>query len=425
MKIKNISQLAVTETRRTLLAIAEAGLEAIDTEILIREVIKISGGAIRIGEYSFAEKDIEKLIIIALGKCAVGAARIAEEILGKKITGGIAFSPAALEKQDLRFLTPIQGTHPLPSKENIEGSERVVEMVRGLTEKDLVVFIISGGASTLLCLPPSHDWSEEAEIFMALTKKGARIEELNTVRKHISGARGGFLSKYAYPARQLSLIFSDVPGGNIRTIASGPTVRDMTTITDAEAILKKYGVRRKPLFMETPKEEKYFRNSLYATVVSNETALKAMVTKASRVGYSARIMTTRLEGEARKVGKSVLHDLRRARLREALLYGGETTVSIRGSGRGGRNLELALAALGGVQRGEVLLTLASDGHDNGPFAGALCDTITRECARSKNLHIDVFLRDNDSYSFFEQAGDYLVTGDTGSNVSDLIVAMRE
>jgi glycerate-2-kinase len=337
----------------------------------------------------------------------------------------------------LQKITAYQGTHPLPSEQNVEATKKIIELLSGRDEKDLVIFVISGGGSTLLCQPRNHTCAEEAAIFKCLSAAGATIQELNTVRKHISLARGGFLAQYAYPARVISLIFSDVPGNNPEFIASGPTVRDTTSVAEAEKIMEKYGVREKcarlpggqgllpDILIETPKNEEYFRKVENILLVSNDVALGAMAEEAKKQGFSPQIVTDVMVGESRNVAGQILESLERSGPKTVLLYGGETTVTIKGDGRGGRNLELALAALKGIGEGELIMTLASDGRDNGEYAGAICDTITYEAAEKAGLDPEKFLADNDSYGFFGKAGNYILTGDTGSNVSDLVIAIKQ
>ena len=271
---------------------------------------------------------------------------------------------------------------------------------------------------------------EEASILGALTRVGATIQEINTVRKHLSFARGGYIAKHAYPARVVSLIFSDVPGDDIQFISSGPTVKDRTTIEDAESILSKYDVLNtcgieKCGLIETPKEDKYFERVKNIIVVSNMVALRGMEAKARSLGLNPVLCTARLTGEAREAGKKIAGELHKVPSRTVLLYGGETTVTIRGRGHGGRNLELVTAALGEIQDNELIMAVASDGRDNGEFAGAICDKITKEEVRKRGIDWEEMLQDNNEYPLFEDIGHYLLTGDTGSNVADLFIALKE
>ncbi len=417
MRIQNFEDLAVNEPRKTVLEIAEAGLEAIDTTNAIKKFVENEKVEPRPGG---------KLIVIGVGKCSLEAAKALEDVLGEKISGGVVID---VHQDGLRRIKSFGGTHPLPTEKNMDATKELIAVLRGLTENDLVLAIVSGGGSTLLCQPKNHTCLEEARIFECLTKAGAGIKEINTVRKHTSLARGGYLAKYAYPARLVSLIFSDVPGDDLEFIASGPTVKDSTTVADAEAVLAKYNALEscglKDLeFTETPKDDKYFANTRNFLLVSNKTALAAMASAAEARGFKPKVVDAVFSGEAREIGRKIMEELQKQPPGTALLYGGESTVTIRGKGKGGRNQELALAALGALKNGGVILALASDGRDNSDHAGALCDIITWEKAQHLGLNPESFLNNNDAYNFFAQVGDYLLTGDTGANVSDLILALK-
>lgn len=434
MKIKNFDALAVTDLRRAALSIAEAGLEAIDTARILRNTVKLDGNNLYLAHEQYHLPDLGRLFVIGVGKCSLEAAAVLENILGSHLTGGVV-----VDIKDGGYLKKIKyfkGTHPLPSEKNIKATKEIIHLLSRLYENDLVIFVISGGGSTLLCYPEglpagrqSSSSEEEAAIFKSLTKAGATIQEINTVRKHLSFGRGGFLAKYAYPAKGVSLIFSDVLGDDPGFIASGPTVKDRTTVDAAAAILTKYDVFGKCSLescglIETPKDKKYFKNIKNMIIASNSSALDAMDGKARELGLRTKICDGCLKGEAREAGLDITQELHKLPRGTALLYGGETTVTIKGSGRGGRNLELVLAAIREIKDDEVILSFASDGRDSGEFAGALCDIITREAIYKSGLKIEEFLQDNNAYPLFEKVGHYLFTGDTGSNVSDLLIAIK-
>lgn len=431
MKIQNAEQLTGSSLgRRDILRIAEAGLAAIDTPSVMRKLIRCDGGSLMLGVQRIDIDEVEKIIFIAIGKCAAQAAGVIEDMLGDRITRGVVIDV----KECVIGLPQIRnfcGTHPLPSNENLKAAEAVVAALQGLTERDLVVFVISGGGSTLLFLPEDRSDRSEAQIFTALTAGGADIREMNIVRKHLSMARGGWLARALYPARSFSFIFSDVIGDDLSLIASGPTIKDETTVEDAAAILAKYDIPKtcgmqQCGLIETPKEDKYFVRAEKLLAVSNRHALEAMREMAEMLGYSAVVKSAVLTGEAVDVAHRMLDELHAARRGTVLLWGGETTVAVRNQGgNGGRNLTMAAAGLDSFRDGEILLPLASDGHDHGPYAGALCDTITREAADAAHVDPAAFLARNETYPFFEAIGNYLVTGDTGSNVSDLIIALKQ
>jgi glycerate 2-kinase len=428
MKIKNFKALGVNKTRERLLQIAEAGLQAIDTEKAISEGIILEGNELKIGEEIFNLEKVKRIFVAGVGKCSLEAARALERILGDKITDGVVID---IHEGELEKIKVFSGTHPLPTEKNIGATKALIELLEKSEEDDLVIFLISGGGSTLLCQPKEHTCESEAELVKCLYLEGAVIGEINTVRKHISLARGGNLAKYAYPSRVVSLIFSDVPGDDLSFVASGPTVLDLTTVKDAEKILDKYNARKhydipQGGLIETPKESKYFGKVSNILFVSVKTALETMAQEAKNLGLAPNIQSSTLQGEASKVGEDIIKELRRASKGTVLLYGGETTVTIRRQGgKGGRNQELALSALRFVGEGEVVLALATDGRDNTDMAGAICDKITKEKAEAKNLRPEEYLENHNSYEFFAALGEQVSTGPTGSNVSDLIIAIKE
>jgi len=427
MKILNFEKLAATPKRKSALKIAEAGLLAIDTKLAVKETVNLEGGILRIKDEKIDLAYIGRIFVIGIGKCSLEAGAALEEILGEKIAAGVVID---VRPGKLRKIKTYAGTHPLPTERNVDATKEIIEVLRSAKESDLVIAIVSGGGSTLLCQPQKFTCVKEAALMECLTKAGADIYKINTVRKHLSLARGGYLAKYAYPARMISLIFSDVPHDNLEFVASGPTFMDTTTVKDAEQVLDGYKVEEvcglpKAGLVETPKDQKYFEKVSNILVVSNKNALEAMESEARSLGFSAEIVDAGFSGEARKVGKDVILNLKEKPPHTVLLYGGESTVTVKGRGKGGRNQELALAALKYLSDNQLILALASDGRDNSDYAGAVCDKITRERATELGLDSQKFLDENDSGNFFGKVGDYLITVETGSNVSDLIIAINE
>jgi len=427
MKIKNFDVLAVSELRRVALNIVEEGLSSIDTAKALRNTVRLNGDVLRIEDESYSVKSLKRIFVVAVGKCSLESAVVLENILGDRLSEGVAVDvrPGGYLKRVNYF----RGTHPYPSEENVKAAKEVINLLSKVDQNDLVIFVISGGGSTLLCYPEDSSYKEESSIVKSLIKAGVTIQEMNTVRKHLSLARGGFLAKYVYPAKAVALIFSDVPGDDIGFIASGPTVKDTTTIDEAAATLAKYDIFGKCSLencglIETPKDKKYFENIKNIIVISNSAALSAMENKAKELGFKAKVHDGALIGEAREMGIKIARELHKLPSHTVLLYGGETTVTVRGSGRGGRNLEMALSAVEEVKENEVILPFASDGRDNGEFAGAICDIITREAIQKNKLDVQETLKENNGYPLFEKVGHYLFTGDTGSNVSDLAIAVK-
>ena len=425
MKILNTAALAATPTRHLALALAEAGLAAIDTPTVVRQNVRLEGTRLCVGEQVCSLAEVERAFVVGVGKCVLAAAEALEEVLGAKLQAGIVLGVGEAPHHTLKTIRYLAGTHPMPSEQNVEATREIVALLKGLRQSDLVLVIVSGGGSTLLCLPDGiGTCRDEAAVLQALFRAGAPIQEINTVRKHLSLARGGHLAAYAYPAKVLGLIFSDVPGNDLTTIASGPTVRDESVVADAVAILSHYGISYDLPLVETPKGQVYFERVRNVLLVSNTIALQAIAAEARALGVTPCVVTDTLVGEARQVGREIVRQLHQAPPRTVRLYGGETTVVIRGHGRGGRNQELALAALEEVEAGELVLALASDGHDNSEVAGALCDTIVKGEAVRLGLTPETYLNDNNSYEFFQETQGFLMTGDTGANVSDLIMAIK-
>ena len=329
--------------------------------------------------------------------------------------------------EEPKKLKIFQGTHPFPSPTNREATQVIISLLKDLNEDDCVIFLISGGGTVLLSLGDTSV-SDESDVIRALFKKGATIEELNIVRKHLSIARGGFLAQYAYPAKVISLISSDVFGNNLGTIASGPTVKDETTISSAKEILKNYDLSEiisSLSFIETPKEDIYFKKVSNTLFISNEVALKAMEKKAKEIRLFPRIVTSALKGEASQVGESIAKSIKNLPTANVLLYGGETTVTIsENHGEGGRNQELALGALNFIDERSVLVAINSDGRDNTAYAGALCDMMTLKKAQTLGLKPESFLSSHSSRAFWEKTEDFIYTGATGSNLSDFVIALK-
>lgn len=363
---------------------------------------------------------------VGMGKCAVDAALVFEDILGDRITDGIVID---VKEGNFKKLRSFIGTHPFPSDYNVSVTKKIVHMLSGITERDLVLVVVSGGGSALLCIPHEMNCSRIQEITMALWKGGATISEVNTVRKHISDIAGGQLAEIMYPATVVSFIFSDVPGDDMSVVASGPTVRDVTTVLDAEHILAKYDVLTQCQFpdcqvSETPKDKKYFKKVTNILIVTNKIALLAMEARAKALEYHAEIRDTALEGIAADLGAAFTTlPIPRG---SCYLYGGETTVRItKNSLEGGRNQELALGAVASIPHHMVIVAAASDGWDNTSVAGAIVDAGDRE--RAKNAHLDpnTYLRINNSYHFWKTNGGAIITGRTGINVADFYLILSE
>jgi len=294
--------------------------------------------------------------------------------------------------------------------------------------------VISGGASALTPAPSSMTLAEKQELTKTLLACGATIHEINTVRKHLSTFKGGQLARQAYPATVIALILSDVIGDDLDVIGSGPTVADRSTVADARAVLEKYGIAQKVKFHETPKPgDAAFARVQNIIVGSNAQAIDAAYAQAKALGYKTMVLSTRIEGETREVAgvhaaiaKEILASGRPLKRPACVLSGGETTVTLRGDGKGGRNQEFVLAAAMALEgSGEVtVLSAGTDGTD-GPTdaAGAIADGLTVEKGRALGLEAAQFLARNDSYRYFERIEGLIKTGPTGTNVMDVRVML--
>jgi glycerate-2-kinase len=392
-------------------------------------------------------KEFKRIFIVGIGKGSALASVALAKILGKKLTSGIALD---VQKPKLKIknlkLEILIGTHPLPSEKNIKATSKIIKLAKNLKKDDLLITFICGGGSALACAN-KKELKGEILATKELTKAGTNIIELNTVRKHLPGIKGGDLAKLAYPATVFSLIVSDVLGNNLSMVASGPTVFDKTTKKDAEKILKKY--LRKSVFKsalsriltETPKDKKFFEKVNNILFVRNKDAVMAMAEKAKKLGFSVKIYSLALQGEAKDALLSMIAAMRKMRMRtnaannnggKAILAGGETTVTLEGrpKGKGGRNMEAVLGAIAQTRnskseiRNLVILSFASDGRDNTEAAGAMGDSLTLQTAEKLGINPRDFLEKNKSFDFFDRTGDLIYAKQSCFNVADLMIVLK-
>jgi glycerate-2-kinase len=369
-----------------------------------------------------------------------------EQVLDKRIKNGLVNVPRG-SKHKTDVIKLHEASHPIPDEAGVEGTRHMLEMAEQAKEDGLIICLISGGGSSLMPLPRGKiSIADKKEITNALLKCGATINEINTVRKHISGFKGGWLAKKAYPATILNLILSDVVGDPLDFIASGPTVPDSTTFNDAIKVLEKYrlwskapvAIRKvlsdgdKGVIPETPKaDDKAFKKVFNVVVGNNRLASLTAQEYLKSKGLNTLLLTATLEGEAKHVGVMLASIAREISTSAnpipkpaGIIAGGETTVIVTGKGLGGRNQEIALAAaqkLNGMN-GIVVASLSTDGID-GPTdaAGAIVDGKTLVRATKIGLTPEKYLAENDSYHFFSKLGDLIFTGPTGTNVNDVSV----
>ena len=401
---------------------------------------------------TFREGGFRRLLLVSFGKAAYLMASAVSDHMPQAISHGIVITKYGHTQE--AALSPMvevfEAGHPVPDENGLAATRNVTELLKSADEKSLVLCLISGGGSALFVDPaPPVTLAEKQEVTTLLLKAGADIEELNAVRKHISLVKGGRLAELAYPAKVISLILSDVIGDRLDVIASGPTAPDDSTFSHALEVLGKYGLRdRTPASVmnllsegvggsrlpETPKQGNPIFDHVENIIVgSNGKATEAARQKAVEMGFDTTILSSELQGEARSVGKELAakaKEVARSSLVSApsslrptcLICGGETTVTVSGGGKGGRNTELALAFALEVEGipGISFLSAGTDGTD-GPTdaAGAFANGETAGRARRAGHDPETYLANNDSYSFFKEVGGLFVTGPTGTNVMDL------
>lgn len=445
--IRNGHTVAERHARRLCLEGAEAALSAVEPSKLMKSKVRLAGRKLIADSNVIDLEKFKKVFVIGGGKAALPMAEALESILADKITAGIVnvLDSQLRTAKGKRRIRLHAATHPLPSIVGQEGVLQMLELVGKPDPGTLVICLISGGGSAMLPLPAEGvDLVEKVEITRRLLHSGATIQELNAVRKHLSATKGGRLAERLYPNRVLSLVISDVVGNRLDSIASGPLYPDPSTFKDAERILKKYGIWKDltpgaekelgdgvaGLVPETPKPgSRFFTKVSNVIIGGNDDACDAVTRRLNRLKCRSEVLTTGYEGEARSAGMfmgSVVSYKGRKSRPAGYVAGGETTVSVKGDGRGGRNQEFAIGAAMKIDgnKGIALISLGTDGLDGSTdAAGALVDGSTIERSKAIGRFAEESLLRNDSYTFFESLGDLVMTGPTGTNVNDIAVAV--
>jgi glycerate 2-kinase len=433
--------------------IFNAALAAADPYNAVLNAASVEQDRLQIGGAAYDLSSFERVIVVGAGKATARMALAVEELLGDRIGAGLIVVKDG-HTAPLNIIDQVEASHPVPNEAGIMGAQRILNMVRAADDKTLVVCLISGGASALLIAPVEDvTLQDKQDATRLLLNAGADIFELNAVRKHLSMVKGGRLAQAAWPARLVTLIVSDVIGDPLDVIASGPTAPDNSTFAEAWAAIEKFGLQNKlpprvadylqrGIAGEVPETVKADDACMAGTrnviVASIRQALSAAEQISARLGFTTKTISDTLQGEAsdaaRELAKTARNELAamQANERRCLLWGGETIVTVRGSGKGGRNQELALVFAMEIEglRGVSLLSAGTDGTD-GPTdaAGAMVDG--RTISRARTLEIDPlrYLSNNDSYAFFQQldkvTGEYshFKTGPTGTNVMDIQIVL--
>lgn len=446
----NIGKPNFSRARELARQVLQAGLDAVEPGAAVRAVLRREGDQLFAAEYEYDLRSIERVFVVGTGKAGQPMVEAVVDVLGEYLNAGAVtvkegtLSARCNASKGVEFT---EGGHPIPTQAAMDGAQRVVALAEEANECDLIICLISGGGSALLPLPVKGvSLSDKQAMSDVLIRSGATINQINTVRKHVSQVKGGRLAEFAAPAQILTLVLSDVVGNPLDFIASGPTVPDSTTFSDALTVLREFdsqrvvpesvwrhvergAVGRVP---ETPKatDLTIFERSRTILVGSNEIAAEAARVAATDLGFHTLVWTTYLEGEAREIAKVAGAIAKQLAYQPGplpgpacMIAGGETTVIVRGDGKGGRNQEIAIAAaaaIDGLPR-TLVVAAATDGSDAHPdAAGGMVDGTTVGRGVERGLDLQDALANNDSYHYLKDVGDLLVTGPTNTNVNDLL-----
>lgn len=437
--ISNEAEIARTSRHQDLCQAIRAGIVAAQPETVLAESLTLEDGVLTVAERSYRLEEYDEVVVLGGGNAAGAVATALETLLGEQIDGGLVVTddPAPTERIEV-----VEGTHPLPSQTNVDGTRRLLDRAGELQADDLVLTVISGGGSALMCAPTTGvSLSDYRELTTSLLESGASIDEINAVRKHLSALKGGQLARELAPATTVGLVFSDVVGNRLDVIASGPISPDETTYGDAVAVLDRHSLDppesidevleegsagERP---ETPgTEDSAFDTVQTFILADNRTALEASAAKLAGAGYRPVILSAEVTGEANDVGQVHGAIARECAERAspfeppvALLSGGETTVTVSGDGTGGPNQEFALAtALELLGTDAIVGAVDTDGID-GPTdaAGALLDGESLGEPRKAGSALDT----NDVFPYLAECEGLIRTGQTGTNVNDLRIIL--
>lgn len=435
-------------TRTHAVEIFEAGLEAVAPGAAIKKVCRLNGENLIVDSACYDLNQYEEIVVIGTGKAGASMAKALEDILATRITTGLVAVKYG-HVEPLEIIELVEAGHPVPDENGITAATRILKLATEADEKTLVICLISGGGSSLLPLPVDGvSLADKQETTKVLLACGATIHEINSIRKHLSVIKGGCLARATYPATLITLILSDVVGDDLDSIASGPCVPDSRTFADCMTILKKYDIHNRipnnvlsylragvaGQVPETPKQGEVFFDKTFNVIVANNfNALLNAKKKADSLGFNTLLLSSMLEGETREVAAN--HIAIAAEIQKngfplktpaCILSGGETTVRIKGTGKGGRNQEFVLASALRMadMKNVVVLSAGTDGND-GPTdaAGAVANDSTLIRAQQLTLNPEQYLDNNDSYNFFDKLNDLYKTGPTNTNVMDLRIIL--
>jgi glycerate-2-kinase len=447
--INNGTDGATRRARRLVLETLEFTLASVDPHTLVSQKVKRRGDRLRVENQDVPLSAYDRIFVVGAGKASGAMAEALEAILGNRLSGGLVVVPSGQQPPKLERVRFVTAPHPTPDTNSVNAAKALITLVEGLNSRDLLICLISGGGSALLSLPTEPlTIDDKGTVARLIMNAGANIVELNTVRKHLSKIKGGWLAKRSHAGRILGLIISDVVGDRLDSIASGPISPDATTFSDAIAVLKRYNLweiipssATKILdegangsIPESPKSgDPCFHRVSYHFMGNSRVACTSARRYLQSKGVKAEILTSSAAGEARYLGSfigSMARDIVQFdepfRRPCAFIVGGETTVTVTGSGRGGRNQECTMACAEKIQglKGIAMASIGSDGID-GPTdaAGAIADGMTISRSEELALKFDELLAQNDSYRFFLPLKDLVMTGRTSTNVNDVSVVV--
>lgn len=440
-----------------LKSIFMAGLRRVDPVFMMKSRLDLKGDLFTINagaeQHILNLADFRRIFVTGMGKASGRMALGLEQVLGDMIDSGLVAVKYG-HTENLKKVKLIEAGHPVPDRASVNAAESIIGYLKNVREDDLVINLISGGGSSVMCSPFTSDSGmkvsledkrKASEILLAC---GAGIHEINCIRKHLSSLKGGRLAEKIYPARLINLILSDVVGDDLDVIASGPAVPDSTTFSDAMQIIKRHNLEKdmpgsvmdlfragiKGIVPDTPKPgNKVFEKTLNILMGTNHHALVAAAEEAQRLGHKTVILTSMLTGEAREIAHFFSAIAREAsawkkpeELPVCYIAGGETTVTVKGNGLGGRSMEMVLSFLNDLYKSEkfsnriFFLSAGTDGSD-GPTDSAGAFVSVRTCTRAEQLGLDPekFIAASDSWNFFDKTGGLFRTGPSGTNVCDI------
>lgn len=429
-------------TSTIALDIFNTAVKSVSAAEIIPQSINLQNGVLTINSSVYRLSSFDQIYVIGAGKASAQMACVLESVMGDFLTSGLVITKYG-HSADSKKIKILEAGHPVPDSNTLKHSREILKIAEKAGENDLVICLISGGGSALLeVLPDAITLEHLQQLNMVLLSSGADISAINTLRKKISLVKGGGLAHAIYPAECLTIIISDVIGDNPQDIASGPTVLPTETDDQVLKILQKYNLKYyldpivynhliSPSQKSSENEKRLGEKVKNYIIANNQTALASAQSKALEYGFNPVVVSSNFSGEATDVAafitKTITKSAEGQDKKTCLLFGGESTVKIKGNGKGGRNMELALAALiqlKDFKKPFVLLSAGTDGSD-GPTdaAGALITSLTMKSVEVKGLEPQIYLNNNDSYTFFKQTGGLVNTGPTGTNVMDLVIVL--